>query len=125
MAHILIIEDNRENLELMRYLLESFGHTTALARGGREGLAMAFQEAPDLIVCDIQMPDLDGFGVLRALRAEASTSRIPCVAVTALAMPTDRQRALSAGFDGYISKPIEPESFVSIVVAWATPRERP
>lgn len=115
---MLIIEDNRENLELMSYLLESFGHTVLAARGGSEGLVLAAREAVDLIICDIQMPDLDGFSVLAGLRAAPMTAHTPCLAVTALAMPADRTRALAAGFDGYISKPIEPETFVSEVEAW-------
>lgn len=115
---MLIIEDNRENLELMRYLLQSFGHTVLAARGGSEGLVLAAREGVDLIICDIQMPDLDGFSVLAGLRSGPMTAHTPCLAVTALAMPADRTRALSAGFDGYISKPIEPETFVSEVEAW-------
>ena len=112
MARILIIEDNPENLELMRYLLEAFRHEAATARNGEEGLAAASRAQPDLIICDIHMPGLDGYGVLARLRADPRLSRIPCIAVTALAMHGDRDKLLCAGFGGYISKPIEPEQFV-------------
>ncbi len=113
MPRILIIEDNRENLELMRFLLEASGHAAITARNGAEGLDLVIRCAPDLIVCDIQMPVLDGFSVVRQLRALEGRKDTPCVAVTALAMPGDRTRALAGGFDGYISKPIDPETFVA------------
>jgi len=112
MARILVIEDNPENLELMRYLLEAFRHEPVIARDGEEGLAAAACAEPDLIICDIHMPKLDGYGVLSRLRRDPRLSRIPCVAVTALAMLGDHDKLLSAGFDGYIAKPIEPEKIV-------------
>jgi two-component system cell cycle response regulator len=117
-ARILVIEDNTENLDLMSYLLEAFGHTTLTARDGEEGLAAVRRHLPDLIVCDIQMPGLDGFGVARAVRLDARLARIPLVAVTAFAMRDDRERVLAAGFDGYITKPIVPEEFVGQVEAF-------
>lgn len=113
MPRILIIEDNPENLELMRYLLQASGHEPITARHGEEGLARVAQDAPHLIVCDIQMPVLDGFGVIRRLRTLHGREGTPCIAVTALAMVEDRARALAAGFDGYISKPIDPATFVA------------
>jgi two-component system cell cycle response regulator len=122
MPKILIIEDNRENLELMRFLLEASGHGTLTARTGDEGLECVIRDAPDLIVCDIQMPLLDGFGVVRQLRTLEGRKETPCVAVTALAMPGDRTRALAGGFDGYISKPIDPESFVAELERHLGPR---
>ena len=112
-ARILIIEDNRENLELMTYLLSAFGHTVVAAEDGICGLEAAIRETPDLVVCDLQLPDIDGFEVARQLRStSASTSSIPLVAVTALAMVGDRDRVLTAGFDAYLTKPIDPETFV-------------
>lgn len=112
-ARILIIEDNRDNLELMTYLLSAFGHTVVAAEDGICGLEAAIRERPDLVVCDLQLPDIDGFEVARQLRtASASTSSIPLVAVTALAMVGDRDRVLTAGFDAYMTKPIDPETFV-------------
>lgn len=113
MPRILIIEDNPENLELMRFLLQASGHETITARHGEEGLACVARDAPDLIVCDIQMPILDGFGLIRRLRTMEDRMGTPCIAVTALAMVEDRTRALAAGFDGYISKPIDPATFVA------------
>lgn len=125
MARILIIEDNPENLELMRFLLQASGHETISARNGEQGLACVARDAPDLIVCDIQMPVLDGFGVVRRLRSLEDRKETPCVAVTALAMPEDRRRALAGGFDGYISKPIEPERFVEELERYLGPRSAP
>ena len=109
---ILVIEDNPENLELVRYLVAAFGHEPLLARNGLEGLQIAANESPDLILCDIQLPDLDGLEVARRLQADPQLARIPRVAVTALAMVGDRERILAAGFDGYVAKPIAPESFL-------------
>lgn len=114
-ARILIIEDNSANLELMTYLLKAFGHLPAAARNGAAGLIAARKEKPDLVVCDIQLPDTDGYAIARELKAEASFRSVPLIAVTALAMVGDREKALVAGFDGYISKPIDPESFVRLI----------
>ena len=115
MARILVIEDNPENLELMRFLLQAFRHEALIAHNGEEGLSVAERERPDLILCDIHMPTLDGYGVLARLRRDALLRGIPCVAVTALAMLGDQSKILDAGFDGYISKPIDPEKFVAEV----------
>lgn len=112
MALILVIEDNEVNLELMTYLLQAHGHRTLAARNGLEGLSLARRERPDLVVCDIQMPGLGGYGVAAALRGEPGTATIPLVAVTAAAMVGDRERALAAGFDAHVAKPIEPADFV-------------
>jgi len=111
-ARVLVIEDNVTNLDLMSYLLRAFGHQPLRATAGAAGVEAAARELPDLIVCDLQMPGADGFEVLRRLRADPATSSIPVVAVTAYAMVGDRERILAAGFDGYIAKPIEPQSFV-------------
>jgi two-component system cell cycle response regulator len=121
MTRILVIEDNDENLELMTYLLQAFGHTTLTARDGEEGLEVARRETLDLILCDLQMPRLDGFGVARAVRGDSRLSRIPLVAVTAFAMRDDQERVLAAGFDGYVTKPIVPEEFVAQVEAFLQP----
>lgn len=112
-ARILIVEDNPDNLELMTYLLRAFGHTTFAAEDGRHGLEIAGREQPDLIICDIQLPLLDGYEVARQLKKDARLQSIPLVAVTALAMVGDRDRVLAAGFDGYVTKPIAPELFVA------------
>jgi two-component system, cell cycle response regulator len=110
-ARILVIEDNPTNLQLVVYLLHAFGHEVSGAREGAEGIEMARQHKPDLILLDIHMPKMDGYEVARRLREDPDCCRIPIVAVTALAMVGDREKLLTSGFDGYISKPIEPETF--------------
>ena len=94
-ARILIIEDNAENLELMRYLLSAHGHDVLVARDGRSGVSTAATSSPDLILCDIQMPEMDGYEVAQALKSTVRTLRIKLVAVTALAMVGDRERVLA------------------------------
>jgi len=109
---ILVIEDNPANLELLTLLLEAFGYIVLAATGGAEGINMVRREKLDLIVCDVQMPGIDGYEVARQLKKDPMLHRIPLVAVTALAMVGDREKVLAAGFDGYIDKPIVPEKFV-------------
>jgi two-component system, cell cycle response regulator len=111
-ARILVIEDNPDNLDLMVYLLQAFGHTTITLVDGGRALDVAREHRPDLIICDIQLPTVDGIQVANRLKSESSLSAIPVLAVTAYAMVGDRNRLLAAGFDGYISKPIDPEKFV-------------
>jgi CheY-like chemotaxis protein len=114
-ARILVIEDNPTNLELMTYLLRAFGHTPLTAGDGEAGVEAALRERPDLVLCDLAMPRLDGYGVVRRLKADPALRHIPVVAVTASAMVGDRDRVIATGFDGYISKPIDPETFVAEV----------
>src|SRR5437773_1340253 len=111
-ARILVIEDNAANLDLMIYLLEAYGHTTYAAHDGQEGLEMAASQPPDLIICDVHLPRVDGYGVVQQLKEDPALRHIPVIAVTALAMVGDRDRVLRAGFDGYLAKPIDPETFV-------------
>lgn len=118
MARILIIEDNPANVELMAFLLTAYGHSAVSAADGPRGIACARAEPPDLVACDVHLPGMDGFAVLAALKAEPALARVPVLAVTALAMAGDREKVLAAGFDGYISKPIEPESFVAELEAF-------
>lgn len=117
---VLVIEDNADNLELMTYLLRMFGHEPLIARDGEQGIAAALNERPDLIICDIQLPGIDGEEVACRLKADPNLASIPLVAVTALAMVGDRDRLLAAGFDGYLAKPVEPETFVATVTSYAT-----
>lgn len=117
-ARILVIEDNADNLKLMSYLLGSFGHQVLTADDGAAGLGIAAREAPDLVICDIQMPGLDGYEFARRVKADPRTDKIPLIAVTALAMVGDRDKVLAAGFDGYITKPIVPRAFVGEVEAY-------
>lgn len=118
MARILIIEDNDANLELAQYLLEHGGHQVMVARNGQEGIDAARREQPALIVCDLQMPVVDGYGVLERLRQDPACRQTPIVAVTAFSMSGDEQKVRLAGFDGYLSKPIEPEAFVGQIEAY-------
>lgn len=111
-ARVLIIEDNPANLEVMRYLVAAFGHTVVTAENGRSGLEAVAAEALDLVLCDVQLPDIDGFEIARRLREMPAFDSLPLVAVTALAMMGDRDRVLAAGFDGYLAKPIDPEIFI-------------
>jgi CheY-like chemotaxis protein len=120
-ARVLLIEDNKENLELMTYLLKAYGHIVFTAGNGREGVEAARRELPDLILSDLQMPIMDGYGVARIIRGDSELAKLPMIAVTAYAMRGDRERVLAAGFDGYISKPIVPEEFVSQVEAFLDP----
>jgi len=117
-ARILIIEDNPANIELMSFLLGAYGHTPFSAPDGPRGVAAARSERPDLIACDVNLPGMDGFAVLAALKADPALAGVPILAVTALAMAGDREKVLAAGFDGYISKPIEPDSFVAELEAF-------
>jgi CheY-like chemotaxis protein len=113
MALVLVVEDQDENLDLMVYLLTAFGHETLVARDGAEGVAVAAQARPDLVVMDLQMPVMDGYEAATRLKADPGLAQIPVVAVTAYAMVGDQERILQRGFDGYLTKPIDPESFVS------------
>jgi two-component system cell cycle response regulator len=124
MARILVIEDNPENLELMTYLLRAFGHETMTSESGKPGVDIARLERPDLIACDVQLPDMDGYEVVRRLKAIPTLSDVPVVAVTALAMSGDREKGLAQGFDGYISKPIDPERFVALLEAFLPEAKR-
>ena len=104
---ILVIEDNDINMDLMIFVLNAMKLNVIPALNGPAGLAIALSERPDLIICDIQMPHLDGYAVLNALKSNPEVSGIPVIAVTAMAMLGDGERLLAQGFDGYLSKPIE------------------
>lgn len=110
-ARILIIEDNAANLDLMAYLLRAYGHTVISASDGETGITAAREARADLVLCDIQLPDIGGAEVMDRLRSDPATAGTPIVAVTALAMVGDRESILAAGFDGYLAKPITPETF--------------
>lgn len=113
MARVLVIEDNPINLELMNYVLQAWQHEALQAADGETGLALARRERPDLILCDLQMPGMDGYAVARALRADTLLRHIPLLAVTALAREVDRDAALEAGFDAVFTKPIDPPRFMA------------
>lgn len=124
-AHILVVEDNPANLELVRYLLEMAGHTVTAAEHGEAGLEAALRDPPDLVLSDLQMPCMDGYVLLGHLRAHPALRNIPVVAVTAFSMSGDRHKVMQAGFDGYLSKPITPETFVAQVETWLPGADRP
>jgi CheY-like chemotaxis protein len=104
---VLIAEDNAVNRELLRELLEARGYDVVEACDGQEALAVIERAEPDILLLDIGMPVLDGFGVVRALRENPRLAMLPAVAVTAYAMQGDREKILSSGFDGYLSKPVD------------------
>jgi CheY-like chemotaxis protein len=109
---ILIIEDNKQNMYLLTFLLNSHGHEVIQAFDGFQGIESAKDEHPDLILLDIQLPEIDGYSVAREIRAIGSLRETPIVAVTSYAMVGDREKALAAGCSGYIEKPINPGTFV-------------
>jgi CheY-like chemotaxis protein len=108
---ILVVEDNERNLKLVRDVLEYAGYDVRVARTGEDGITLAVSEPPDLVLMDLQLPGIDGMEALRRLRESPRTAGIPVVAVTAQAMKQDRERALAAGFNGYVEKPISVRAF--------------
>jgi two-component system cell cycle response regulator DivK len=110
---ILVIEDNEKNRYLVTFLLQLHGHTVVQAVDGPSGIAIAATMPLDLILLDIELPHLDGYEVARRLRTLVTSSVTPIVAVTSYALAGDRERALAAGCDGYIEKPINPQTFVA------------
>ena len=117
-AKMLLIEDNEQNRYLVTFLLEKHGYAVVAAPDGPSGIELAMQESPDLILLDIQLPRMDGYEVARALRERPTLAAIPIVAVTSYAMMGDKEKALASGCDGYLEKPINPETFVSQVEAF-------
>jgi two-component system cell cycle response regulator DivK len=112
---VLIVEDNEKSMKLFRDVLGARGYRTLEARTGMRGLELAEEHEPDLVLMDVRLPDIDGVEALRRLRALARTAPIPVLALTAQAMRGDRERFLAAGFDGYISKPVDVVDFLEIV----------
>jgi two-component system cell cycle response regulator len=108
--NVLVIDDEKSSLDLMIFVLNAMGLTVVPALNGPAGLSMARALRPDLILCDVQMPHLDGIAIVNALREDPDISTVPVIAVTALAMPGDARRLLEAGFDGYVSKPVDFDS---------------
>ncbi|HEV7904772.1 MAG TPA: response regulator [Pyrinomonadaceae bacterium] len=114
-ARILIADDYDDNRELLRLMLESAGYSVRETSDGRECIAAARAELPDIALIDLSMPVLDGWATLRELRADERTRHVACIAVTALAAEQDRQRALDAGFDAYLSKPYRSRDLLELV----------
>jgi len=115
MKRILVIEDNEENLYLMRFLLKKTGYAVIEAKTGFQGIESAVKEKPDLILMDIQLPDIDGLEATRRIRLSEADDTVPIVAVTSYAMVGDREKALAAGCTDYIEKPIDPEIFMEMI----------
>jgi two-component system, cell cycle response regulator DivK len=114
-APILVVEDNERNLKLVRDVLEAAGYRTIAATTGPDAVELACAHSPALILMDIQLPGMDGVSAFGLLRADGRTAAIPVVALTAQAMHGDRERFLEAGFDGYLSKPVDIAALVAAV----------
>lgn len=115
MTTVLIVEDNDRNMKLARDVLQAKGYRTLEAVTGEEGVKLAKDKLPDLILMDIQLPGINGIEAFRQIRADAKTARIPVVALTASVTPTDRSAISAAGFDGFVSKPISLKEFLDTV----------
>ena len=115
MSLVLIVEDNEKNLKLVRDVLQVKGYETVDAGTAEEGLVLARDRKPDLVLMDIQLPGMNGIDALKALRADPATSAIPVVAITASVMQTDRAQIVGAGFDGFIEKPVNLKNLLDTV----------
>ena len=112
---ILLVEDNQMNRRVAEFILKSQGYRVYEARDSQEALELAKVHMPDLILMDLQLPGVDGFATTRMIKEDAATKDIPVVALTAYAMRGDAERAIEAGCDGYITKPIDPDEFPKTV----------
>lgn len=121
-AKVLYIEDNPQNFYLVNYILAAAGCDVTWAKDGREGLGIAASLKPDLVLLDIQLPVMDGYSVAKAFRADQELAKVPIVALTSYAMAGDRQKALEAGCDGYIEKPLDPKTFAEQVAKYLAGR---
>ncbi len=117
-GRILVVEDNMDTYELVRFILEKNGYLTFLAMNGRDGVNAASKQMPDLIIMDLAMPEMDGWTATRMIKSDAKTSAIPLIALTAHALPGDRQRAMDSGCDEYITKPMDLLDLVESVDHW-------
>ena len=114
----LIIEDNENNMYLTSFLLRNSGHEVYQAFDGQKGVDQALDIVPDLILLDIQLPKMNGYDVAKALRADPVLATIPIVAITSYAMPGDKEKAIAAGCNGYIKKPIDPDTFIAEIESY-------
>jgi two-component system cell cycle response regulator DivK len=112
----LLVEDNENNRYLLTLLLRAAGLTVVTAENGRSALEMARREQPEVILLDIQMPEMDGYEVAAHLKRDGELARIPVIGVSSFAMPGDREKAIRMGFAGYIEKPVDPEHFAETVL---------
>lgn len=112
MKKVLVVEDNEKNLYLISFILEKMGHRVIAARTGEEGVELAFQEKPDLVLMDIQLPGINGLETTQRIRAAETGANVPIIALTSYALVGDREQVLRAGCTGYIEKPINPETIM-------------
>jgi two-component system cell cycle response regulator DivK len=115
MSTVLIVEDNDKNMKLARDVLQAKGYQTLEAETGEEGVRLAKERKPDLVLMDIQLPGINGIEAFRQIRADPKTARIPVVALTASVTPTDRSQITAAGFDAFVGKPISLKEFLDTV----------
>ena len=114
-GRVLVIEDNIDNMDLVRFLLEQVGYEVLEARDGRTGLELAYQKRPDIILLDMSIPEVDGWKVAHQLKNDPQSKSICIIALTAHILPGDRKKALEAGCDGFISKPLDIPNFTGQV----------
>jgi two-component system, cell cycle response regulator DivK len=112
---ILIVEDNEKNMKLVRDIVRHKGHATIEASTGEDGVRLAIERQPDLILMDIQLPGIDGVEALRRIRAHSALDAVPVIAVSASVMPDDQRHIVGSGFDAFVSKPISLKPFVAVV----------
>ena len=115
MSTVLIVEDNEKNMKLARDVLQAKGYKTLEAVTGEDGVKLAKQHVPDLVLMDIQLPGINGIEAFKRIRADANTAKVPVVALTASVTPTDRSAITAAGFDAFVSKPINLKEFLDTV----------
>ena len=120
MKTILIVEDNEKNMKLVRDILRHNGHATIEAQTGGEGVRLASEKKPDLILMDIQLPDIDGIEALRRIRQDAALDAVAVIAVSASVMPDDQQKIVTSGFDAFVTKPINLKQFLDTVKRFLT-----
>jgi two-component system cell cycle response regulator DivK len=121
---VVVVEDNERNMKLFRDVLQASGYRTLEATTGERAVELVLEHGPDLVLMDIQLPDIDGVEALGRLRADERTASVPVLALTAQAMDGDRERFLTAGFDGYLSKPVNIRDLVNTVKRYCDGRGR-
>jgi len=114
-GHVLVVEDNLDNYELVRTILEMVGYDTFLADNGRDGVTAARKQKPDLILMDMALPEMDGWHATKLIRDDPETAHIPMIALTVHTLPLERKRALDAGVDAYLSKPYDAGQLIRLV----------
>ena len=125
MSKILIVEDNEKNMKLVRDLLQYKGHQTLEAITGMDGVRQAIDNVPDLILMDIQLPDISGIQALALIREQAALRGVPVLAVSASVMPEEQQKIVTSGFDAFIAKPINIKQFIEAVQSFLSSGRKP